>query len=407
MIRHPRHRRLAAVAARAGAVASAAMLALSAWAAVDPVPTQAVAATNAGNATIADPTSDTALTEGGSDTDFAVRLPVGSACTGDSASDGYRVQSYMVPAAVDPASLTFGATGPLPEGTGAAFRQPLYAAFVGNPYVNGLTDLKVEPDPGGNISGIPVFDFSVFGADGPEIVPAGTYNLGIACTLGPPSATQIDKYWNVQMTVAHDAADEPAGLTWTVAASQAATTTLTVEVTPAGGAAPGEDVTITATVDPGAAEGTVTFLDGETALDTAAVQDAVATITVDDLAEGERALSASFAPQDPTAHLPATSNTVTYLVSAGATTTTTTTTAVDPSATTTTTTVAEGDPTTTTVAVVDSGFSGGSPTLSSVGQLPRTGGSVLSMVVWGALLVAFGRMAVLLGRTPAVIPATV
>lgn len=397
MIRDPRHRRIAAVAARAGAVASAAMFGLSAWAAVGPVPSHAVAATNAGNATIGDPApgSDALLTEGGSDTDFAVRLPEGSACSGDSASDGYRVQSYMVPAAVDPASLTFGATGPLPEGTGAAFRQPLQAA-LGNPYVNGLTDLKVEPDPGGNISGLPAFDFSVFGADGPQLVPAGTYNLGIACTLGPPSATQIDKYWNVQMAIAHDAADEPAGLTWTVAETQAESTTLTLEVTPADGADPGEEVSITATVEPGAADGTVTFLDGETDLGTAPVEEAVATITVEDLAEGDHVLSATFAPDEPTAYLPSTSDTIAYVVAADGATTTSTS---DPTSTTTTTTGP------TPVSVGDSGFSGGSPTLSSMGQLPRTGGSTLSTVLWGALLVVFGRMAVLLGRTPVVIPA--
>ena len=31
-----------------------------------------------------------------SDTTFTLRLPAGAACTGDSANDGYRVQSYMV-----------------------------------------------------------------------------------------------------------------------------------------------------------------------------------------------------------------------------------------------------------------------------------------------------------------------
>jgi len=37
-----------------------------------------------------------------------------------------------------------------------------------------------------------------------------------------------------------------------------------------------------------------------------------------------------------------------------------------------------------------------------VGQLPYTGNSPWSLVVWGAMLLVFGRMAILLGRKPKV-----
>jgi len=93
----------------------------------------------------------------------------------------------------------------------------------------------------------------------------------------------------------------------------------------------------------------------------------------------------------------------------------TTTTAGDGSTTTTaaggsTTTVSGGS--STTAAGGGSGstgsttFSGGNPSsaalASTVGQLPYTGNSPWSLVVWGAMLLVFGRMAILLGRKPKV-----
>ena len=44
---------------------------------------------------------------GGSATPFTLRLPDGAACPGDSANDGYRVNSYMVPLDVDPTTVTY------------------------------------------------------------------------------------------------------------------------------------------------------------------------------------------------------------------------------------------------------------------------------------------------------------
>ncbi|MEN9643496.1 MAG: hypothetical protein RL238_165 [Actinomycetota bacterium] len=174
------------------------------------------AATNAGalQPTVpSGPTLGSVLTAGGSATAFSLTPPAGAACTGDSATDGYRVQTYIVPASVDPATLRFDSTGPLPAGTGAALRLPLFAT-TGTPIVDRTTGVKTSPTSGGLITGLPTVNFAVFGASGPTVVPPGTYNVGVACTLGNPSATQVDRFWNMQLTFATTPADLPSGITW-------------------------------------------------------------------------------------------------------------------------------------------------------------------------------------------------
>ncbi|MBA2608267.1 MAG: hypothetical protein H0U92_04985, partial [Actinobacteria bacterium] len=175
------------------------------------------AGTNAGAATVVTPAGSGGgqpLTAGTKDTDFSLKLPSGAACTGDSANDGYRVQSYHVPASVDPSTLTFDASGPIPNGVGANFRQPLYQTNS-SPYVDAQT-APASPAPGpGPIVNIPAFDFSQYDA---TTLPAGTYNIGIACTKGSASPTQQDKFWNVQLNFAADNS-------WTVVSTTPSTTT--------------------------------------------------------------------------------------------------------------------------------------------------------------------------------------
>ena len=226
----PTRRRVARDLARAGTVVSAALFLVSLTQATWPNAAVSAAAQNAGNAQILAP-SDVAigapLSSGGSATVFALTPPSGASCTGDSTAGGYRVQSYIVPASVDPATLTFGPQGPLPAGTGANLRQPLFSG-AGTPIVNKTTAVASAPGGGGLLTGMPTISFGVFGASGPQIIPAGTYNIGFACTLGLASATQLDKYWNAQMTFAVDSADKPSGITWTaVVGSTPATTTTT------------------------------------------------------------------------------------------------------------------------------------------------------------------------------------
>lgn len=192
----------------------------------------ASAATNAGAAQVVVPEDGRTgggepLTTGGSATQFGLKLPAGAACTGDSAGGNYRWRTYMVPASVDPATLTFGSSGPLPPGSGSNFRQPLPDA-TGSPVIEKLTDQAATPGGPGLIIGIPAMSLNIYG---PGDIPPGTYNIGIACTLGPQSATQLDKYWIVQLVVTSDPADLPAGITWTSQSAPVTTTTTTVTTT--------------------------------------------------------------------------------------------------------------------------------------------------------------------------------
>lgn len=332
-VQRKRLRRAALTGARAGVLGSAAMLTLAVWSFSNPQ--GASAATDGGGAQVVTPTDGSAgsgapLTNGGSATPFTLRLPADAACTGDSANGAYRVQSYLVPSSVSPASLIFDFVGPVPQGVGASLRQPLYT-IDGNPYVDQQTANATAPGGPGPVVNIPAFWFGVYV---PGNVPAGTYNAGIACTKGTASSTQLDRYWNVQLVVVASTSDEPAGFTWT--AQQTPTTTTT-----------------TSTTTPASSSTTTTTTRGTTTSTTAAT---------------------------------------------GSTTTTS-------SSTTTTTTTAPVKVAAAAATAAPTGGAPASPTVaSSVAELPRTGASTTSLVVWSLLLLVFGRMAVLLGRTPAVRP---
>jgi len=170
---------------------------------------------NAGAVNVVTP-AGAPLTSGGSATPFRFKLPNGAACAGDSAHAGYRIQSYLVPQAVDPATLTFDSNGPVP--VAGQFRQAMFGTDS-NSYVDQLTAVAVPAGgPGPIIQPLPSFDFAVFSPAGFPFTP-GVYNVGIACTIGPPSATQQEKYWNTVMTVSADPTDTgPAKIRWTVPA---------------------------------------------------------------------------------------------------------------------------------------------------------------------------------------------
>ncbi|MEQ1786050.1 MAG: hypothetical protein ABL966_03270 [Acidimicrobiales bacterium] len=151
------------------------------------------------------------LTEGGSATPFTLRLPDRASCPGDSANAGWRVNSYMVPEAVDVATLPYDGTGPTPYGLGdlEVFRQPLYTLRT-DPYVSAQTlEVEVPGDPG-EIIDIPDFSFAVFA---PGDVPPGRYHLGIACTL----LNEVALVWDAEVVVTAAPADAPAQLHWRVA----------------------------------------------------------------------------------------------------------------------------------------------------------------------------------------------
>ena len=379
------------------------------------------AALTAGQASLQQPGSGaTPLNSGGSATPFVVRLPTGSVCSGDTASGNYRTQSFLIASSVDPGSLTYNVSGPVPLGEGAALRQPLFSAGDETPFVNQSTAAAT-----GLVLGLPIegFSFAVFGASGATTIPPGRYTLGIACTFA--SGSQVDKYWSVQIDVTASASDAPGGFAWTVvsAAPPPSTTTTTVAGT-----------TSTTTVASGA---TTTTVAGAT---TTTVAGGTTTTTV---AAGA-ALAATLNPLVPTAgasykvthpncrvgdtitvtqpQSTPTSSTATCALpvaglvrpeqaaALGTATVTFTAAPTAPGTYTVTSTGATSGTRTTTFTIVGAtpttvSSTGGIPSGGSTGSIPATGSSTTSVIVWGILLLVFGRMAILFGRKPKVISA--
>lgn len=179
-------------------------------------------------------------TTGLSGTTFNMSLPSGASCPGDSTNSGYRWQTYMVPSTVDPSTLQFGSTGPNGAGNHALFDT------TGSPVVNQQTANQTVANGPGVIQNIPAMNYAVYT---PGQIPAGVYNIGIACTLGGASTTQESSFWNVQITVTANStatAGDPAAFNWQKGAQPQTAPTLNT-VTPANG-------TLTAAFTPTAAD---------------------------------------------------------------------------------------------------------------------------------------------------------
>ena len=423
MTTHAVARRRARFAARTGAIGSALMLLVALGSAMAP----SGAATNAGNAEVVDPGTSQPMTSGGSGTDFTLKLPAGAACTKDSPNDGYRVQSYMVPASVDPNTLQFGANGPNPPGTGASFRQPLYDT-TSTPYVNAQTPAAASPGGPGPITNIPTFDFAVYS---PGQIPAGTYNVGIACTLGPPDADQLDRYWNVQLTFATNPSDSPAQVTWTASTPPPPTTTTppttggptTTTVAPTTTAVAPTTTTVAPTTTT-VAPTTTTVAPTTTTTSGAATTTTTtsgATTTTTTAGPGMTATDGSGSVLGPNATLrPGQQVTV---AGTGFTAGETALITVQSTPVTVGSTAADGTGKVTATVVIPANLEPGAHTLTiagatrsvtfpftisppsgavstGTGQLPVTGAGSLRVLLWAALLIACGRLAVVLGRPP-------
>jgi LPXTG-motif cell wall-anchored protein len=148
--------------------------------------------------------------EGGSSTQFTLDLPDGASCPGDSANDGYRVQSYMVPSTVDPEAITFNGLGPTPVvyGSYPDFRETLFDVDT-NSFASVQTADAEAPGEPGPIINLPFFSFGVYS---PGDLPAGRYHVGLACTL----LNEIVTLWDTEIEVTGSPDDAPAQVSWRV-----------------------------------------------------------------------------------------------------------------------------------------------------------------------------------------------
>jgi len=184
-----------------GAVLAVVTVGLVSTLGVGALPSVAGAATE-GPAVITEVGSPTPLHSGGSAVPFGVALPSGASCPGDSAHDGYRVDSYLVPKGTSATDVNFATNIPS-RGWG-------YFTTYGR-YFGGVNTAEGT----GAIVGIPPsFTWSHFtpGQLLPGGVPSATWEGGIACA---DVHGKVTDYWNTEITITADASD-PGGFNWRV-----------------------------------------------------------------------------------------------------------------------------------------------------------------------------------------------
>ena len=328
--------------------------------------------------------------------------PAPAFCPGDSVA-GYRWQTFITRSSNDPATFTYNSDGPVAPSGAASPTFPLVSSSGVN-QVNRNTG--ADTGNGGQITPIPGFDLSVYGS----ALPDGDYSIGFACTLN--GATM--RFWTTGIAVAAGSYS-PATNTTTTTTTIAGTTTTTVAggtttTTVAGG-------TTTTTV----AGGTTTTTVAGGAAQAATLSPAVPTaggsyrVTHPNCRVGET-ITVTQPQSTPTSVTATCAAAVAGLVrpsqaaAVGTATVTFTAAPTTPGTYTVTSTGTLSGTRTATFVIVgvtstSVTSSGGSPSGTSTGTIPATGSSTTSIIVWGILLLVFGRMAILFGRKPKVIPA--
>jgi hypothetical protein len=135
----------------------------------------------------ADNVTSVAPQSGGSGTAFTITLPGAAKCSGDTATGGFHVNSYVVPSSVDPTTLNFG--------TGQANQGQALIDTGGVPFNSEATGVA-----SGSVPSLPQFSWSPYVNDfGPGFdLFAGTWNVGIACSR-PDGSVDGNNFWNYQL----------------------------------------------------------------------------------------------------------------------------------------------------------------------------------------------------------------
>jgi len=169
-------------------------VALAATAAVIPIiaASPASAASNivgSGGTISLSPTSGAAATTFG----LSITGPAGAAavCPGDNTT-GYKWSTFIIPAAADPASITFTGAGAL-TAVGSEYRNNLYSG-------SSAVRSKLPDIASYTITGIPSMQFQFLDAN--TTIPDGSYKVGIACHGGSTGASPSN-YWAKTITISH------------------------------------------------------------------------------------------------------------------------------------------------------------------------------------------------------------
>lgn len=343
---------------------------------------------------------------GNSSTTFALTFPSPQACPGDGPA-GFQWTAFMTSAANDLASVTFGASGSpvIAAGFTASLRNTTQTQVKAQ--FPGIGDGLVNPPSG-----------LTFGSTFFNAVPAGDYWIAISCYKADGGGiNQTERFWATKATIVAAAGAGTNNFTFTPATPTGTTTTTVAGATTTTTVAASTTTTTvavaTTTTVAGATTTTVAGGAAQAAILTPAVPTAGASykVTHPNCRVGET-ITVSQPQSTPTSVTATCALPVAGLVrpeqaaAIGTATVTFTAAPTTPGSYTVTSTGATSGTRTATFTIVGvTSTTIASTGGSSTGTIPTTGSSTTSIIVWGVLLLVFGRMAILIGRKPKVISA--
>jgi len=165
--------------------------------------TAASASTLNGVATLTNPTNNQPLSSGGSKTVFTVNLPSQAACSGDTATNGYHVYSYLLPQGTAVTTDNFS-TGSPSEGLGLVDGNGYYGPVNTAPSSGQVIDIPSDFEWAYLLN----LDETATQLDNGS---SAIWEGGIACAN---SSGVVTDNWNTQITFIKSASD-PNGFTWT------------------------------------------------------------------------------------------------------------------------------------------------------------------------------------------------
>ena len=195
---------------RAATVVLATVAVLATLAAATATP--ASAATVDAVATIASPGTTTPLASGGSTTQFTVSLPAQAACSGDTASSGYHVYSYLVPKGTNLSTVTFQLAPSVGLGlfdTTGTYYGPANTAISTGQIIGIPNDFEWAPIISKGYAPLTGSTGLLYTGSGASA--SGIWEAGLACAN--TSGVLVDN-WNTEVTFSADSSDAN-GFTWT------------------------------------------------------------------------------------------------------------------------------------------------------------------------------------------------